>query len=137
MTVIGRRARLQSGGEVLLWNIGPDGKLVQRPEHYGTHVDVVPRLTDKHDLRLELRFEYSEVDRTRTVLVAGKENPAIRKRVVVTALDMKFGETFALSGPSQAAGGGETGSASMVLLVTAEAVEPTAAAQPSDRPQRQ
>jgi len=103
VTVIGRPAHFCSGGEVPIWDIGPDGKPVQRPERYGTSVDFIPRLTDKRDLRLELRLEHSELDRTKTVLVAGKENPVIHKRVMGTALQMKFGETFALSWPLQAA----------------------------------
>jgi hypothetical protein len=135
-TILGRQAQFRSGSEVLLWSIGPDGKPVHRPEPYGTHVECVPRLIDKRGLRLELRFEYSEVDRGKTVLVAGKENPAIRKVVVDTALDIKFDETIALS-CTLPGGAGPTGSALMVMLVTAEAVEPIAAAQPSGRLPRQ
>ena len=97
VTVMERPARFRSGGEVKLWDIGPDGKPVQRAEHLGTCVDFVPHLIDKRDLRIELRVEVSELDRTKTVFVAGKENPAIRKRVVDTALEVKLGETSALT----------------------------------------
>ena len=135
VTVMERPARFRSGGEVKLWDIGPDGKPVQRAEHLGTCVDFVPHLIDKHDLRIELRVEVSELDRTKTVFVAGKENPAIRKRVADTTLEVKLGETSALTCPVRTVGGGKIDptSTDIVLLVTVEAVEPMAAVPPSDR----
>ncbi|MHB0956166.1 MAG: hypothetical protein ACYC6N_30045 [Pirellulaceae bacterium] len=122
VTVMERRARFRSGGEVKLWEIGPDGKPEQRAEHLGTCVDFVPRLIDERELRIELRVEVSEVDCTKTVVVAGKENPAIHKRVVDTALRVKLGEISALSCPVHTVGGAEIDSAStvIVMLVTVE-----------------
>lgn len=122
VTFVERRARFRTGGEVKVWDIGPDGKPVERTEHLGTCVDFVPHRIDKHALRIELRVEVSEVDHAKSVFVAGKKNPAIRKRVVDTALEAKLDETSALSCPADTVGGGEIDAASkaIVMLVTVE-----------------
>ncbi len=135
VTVMERPARCRFGGQIKLWNLGPDGKPAERAEHVGTCVDFVPHLIDKRDLRIELKVEVSEVDRTKSVFVAGKKNPAIRQRVVDTALEVKLGETSALTCPMHAVGGARIDPTStvIVLLVTVEAVDPMAAVLPSDR----
>ena len=136
VTAIGRPAQFRSGGEIMLWVPGPDGKLVQRPRHCGTSVKLNPRLSDKNDLRLEIRLEHSQVDRTKSVLVAGKKIPGIRVRQIQTGLEMKWGQTVFLSDLEQespALAGKPTGSTSTaivstVILVKAEAIEPMVAA---------
>lgn len=131
VAVIGRPTFFSSGGELLLWRTGPDGKPVQRPEFYGTRFELVSRAVGDGDLRVELTLECSDVDAAKTIVVAGKANPAIRKRSVNTTLTMKFGEVVALSGLLQHADGGAAGDATAtMLLISAEAVEPMAAVQP-------
>lgn len=138
VTVIGRPAHFHSGGEVMLWAPGPDGKPVQYPKRYGTCVDLYPQLNDKGRLRLDMRLEHSEVDEENGTIVAGKKNPGIRERSVDTALEMNWGQTVVLSGleqESHAFADEKTGPASVatvstVILVTAEAIEPLATRQP-------
>ncbi len=135
---IGKPFKYHVGGKVLLWAPGPDGKPVQSPKRFGTLIDLTTQLTAKSDLRLDMRFECSELVPKHSVVVAGKKNPAIRERSVQTTLEMKFGETVVLSGldpGDQTLAGNAPGPASAkkvttVVLVTAEAVEPTVARQP-------
>jgi hypothetical protein len=134
VTTIGRPARFLSGCEVPGWTIGPDGTPVSSPAHCGTRIDVVPQLTDQGDLRIQVRMEYSEVDHGKTVRVAGKEIPAIRKATVSTTLEMKRGQTIALSGLRRAVDDGKSGAVAKIMILTAEAVESMAAGSPSNRP---
>ena len=134
VTIAGRSAYFHSGGDVPIWEISEDGKLVQRYKHYGTYANFLPRLADELQLLLDVRLEVSKLDRSRTVIVGGKENPLICRKTMKAPLEMKFGETFAMSCPSLADTDKVTDSASVVVvvLVTPEAVTPMAAMQPSD-----
>jgi len=139
VTVAGRPASLRVGGEIPLWTADPEGQPVQRLEHFGTSVDCVPHLTGNGNLRLELRCEFSEVDRTKTVVVAGKENPVIRRTTVATAWEMKPGQTLVVvarhGGPDDGDREGSRRPAT-VMLVTPEVVEATAALPSPDRFER-
>jgi len=134
VTTIGRPTQFRSGCEVPGWTIGADGTPVSSPAHCGTLIDLVPQLTDQGDLRIQVRMEYSELDHGKTVRVAGKEIPAIRKATVSTTLEMKRGQTIALSGLRRAVDDGKSGAVAKIMILTAEAVESMAAGSPSNRP---
>lgn len=129
VTVMERPVQFRTGGEVMLWGIAPDGTPMQRVEHYGTSVDFVPRLIGEDDLRVELRVEISEVDHGKTVIVAGKENPAIHRRRVDTTLGMKLGATSALVWPLRPGDDKQNNSPTTVtiLLLSVEGVHAMAA----------
>ncbi len=136
VTIAGRPASFHAGGEIPLWAVGPDGQPILRDERYGTAVDFVPQLTAGGNLRLHLRCEFSEVDGTKTVLVAGKKNPVIQRTGIDTAWEMKPGQTLIAArhgGPDN--GGREEGSQApaIVMLVTPELIKATAALAPPGR----
>jgi hypothetical protein len=135
VTAIGRPAHFRVGGEVPLWALGPDRQPVQRMERYGTSVDCVPHLTANGNLRLELRYEYSEVDRRNTQVVAGKKNPTICRTNIDTAFELKLGDTLVATIHSRVGDGNaeRPKKSSMVLLVTPELVDPVPTATAARR----
>ena len=131
VTTIGKPTKFRSGGDVMLWVPGPDGKPVQRPTHCGTSIELNPRLTDTNDLRLKMSLKLSEVDEKHCTIVGGKKCPGIHLRHVETCMEMKWGQTVVVSGLEQespALDGKPAGSVSTVILVRAEAIEPISTA---------
>ena len=63
--------------------------------NYGTIVDVVPIVLGNGRIRLEVRPEVSEIDKSLTV-VGGP--PSLKTRVVETGVEMKAGQTLAIAG---------------------------------------
>ena len=129
VTAIGRPASFHVGGEITRWTLGPDRQPVERRERIGTSVDVVPHLSPNGNLRIELSYAYSEVDRTKTVIVAGKPNPGIKIMEFVTGWEATPGQMFVVArnwpqGPADAKA--QHGPAT-ILLVTPQFVTPTAA----------
>ena len=138
VTMVGRPAFFHVGGEIQRWTLGLDGQPVERPERYGTSVDVVPHLAPSGNLRIELRYEHSEVDRARTVVVAGKQNPGIKRTSIDTGWEMKPGQTLVVARHSRPTPGDAKGPGGpvTVLLVTPQLVEPMAALPSPDRSRR-
>jgi len=139
VTETGRPAHLRIGGEVPLWNLGPDGQPVQHFEPCGTAIDFVPNLVYNGNLRLDLRCEHSEVDSTKTATVAaGKKNPGIRKWTVDTGVEMKPGQTLVVTRhapPAQGDAKTPPGPTTL-LLVTPQVVETMAALPSPEQPHR-
>jgi hypothetical protein len=52
-------------------------------------------------VRLELRPRVSEIDEARSVTINGVTTPGLRVREIATAVELKPGETFAVSGYGQ------------------------------------
>jgi len=129
VTTIGRPASFHVGGEIPRWAVGRDGQPIERPERIGTSVDVVPHLAPSGNLRIDLRYEYSEVDRTRTDAVAGEKNPGIKVVAFDTGWEAKSGQTLAVARHWHPTPGDAKGSRRRVtvLLVTPQLVAPTAA----------
>jgi hypothetical protein len=78
---------------------------------------------------MRLPFGTSEVDQTKTVVVAGRKNPGIKRTSFVTGWEAKSGQTLVVArdwpqGPADAKG--PRGPATL-LLVTPQLVAPTAA----------
>jgi len=138
VTVAGRPASFHAGGEIPLWALDPNGQPILRGERYGTAVDFVPQLTSSGNLRLRLRCEFSQLDRTKTVVVAGKENPVVHSTCFVTACEMKPGQTLVVACPGRPEDGKAEASCrpATVVLVTPQIVEATAALSSPDRFER-
>ncbi len=139
VTLAGRPASFRVGGEIPLWALDPEGKPILRGERYGTAVDFLPQLGSSGNLRLHLRCEFSEVDRTQTVLVAGKQNPVILRTCIDTPWEMKPGQTLiaARHGGADDRDRAEGPRApAIVLLVTPELIEATTARPSPDRAER-
>jgi pilus assembly protein CpaC len=98
VTVSGRPASFQEGGEFPI--IVPQSLGVNAVEfkQFGTRVDFVPLVLGNGNIRLEVRPQVSEVDESRGVDVNGVVIPGLRTRWVDTAAEMRAGQTLALAG---------------------------------------
>jgi Flp pilus assembly secretin CpaC len=134
VTVSGRPATFQSGGEFpIIVPQGEDDTTVEYRQ-FGTRLDCVANVLDNGRLRLELRPTVSEIDTSRSVMIQDKSVPGLRTRMVDTAIEMESGETFILSGMAQRRAGGEGESdeseeTALLVTVTASLGEPTLQAE--------
>jgi hypothetical protein len=136
VTLSGQPAHLRVGGEVAVWVTGPDGEPVQQMTPIGLSLDVVPQVTADSKVRLDIRWERAEVDPSKTVTVAGKENPVIRRLGFDTRLELPSGETAILASPILRRGDAakDASGPMMVMLVRPEIVGPITAAVPAPEP---
>jgi pilus assembly protein CpaC len=101
VTVSGRPATFQSGGEfpiVVPQNLGNQAVEYRQ---FGTRLDCVAEVLDSGRIRLELRPTVSEIDTSRSVMIQQMSVPGLRTRCVDTAVEMEAGETLVLSGMRQ------------------------------------
>jgi Flp pilus assembly secretin CpaC len=102
----------------------------------GLSLEVVPQVTADSKVRLDIRWERAEVDPSKTVTVAGKENPVIRRLGFDTRLELPSGETAILASPILRRGDAakDASGPMMVMLVRPEIVGPITAAVPAPEP---
>ena len=98
VTVSGRPASFNSGGEFPIIVPQSLGTVSIEYRQYGTRVDFVPIVLGNGNLRLEVRPQVSEIDPSRSVVINSISVPALRTRWVDTAVEMKAGQTLALAG---------------------------------------
>ncbi len=98
VTVSGRPASFNSGGEFPIIVPQSLGTVSIEYRQYGTRVDFVPIVLGNGNIRLEIRPQVSEIDPSRSVVINGMSVPALRTRWVDTAVEMKAGQTLALAG---------------------------------------
>ncbi len=98
VTVSGRPASFNSGGEFPIIVPQSLGTVSIEYRQYGTRVDFVPIVLGNGNLRLEVRPQVSEIDPSRSVVINELSVPALRTRWVDTAVEMKAGQTLALAG---------------------------------------
>ncbi len=98
VTVSGRPASFNSGGEFPIIVPQSLGTVSIEYRQYGTRVDFVPIVLGNGNLRLEIRPKVDEIDPTRSVVLGDTSVPALRTRWVDTAVEMKAGQTLALAG---------------------------------------
>jgi pilus assembly protein CpaC len=98
VTVSGRPAYFQSGGEIPILIPQGLGNVSVQFRPFGTQVDFVPIVLGEGKLRLEVRPRVSEIDRSLSVVLSGSEIPGFRTRQVDTGVEMRVGQTLALAG---------------------------------------
>ena len=98
VTVSGRPAFFNSGGEFPILVPQSLGTTSIEFKKFGTQVDFVPIVLGNGNIRLEVRPKVSELDDSRGVNINGVVIPALKERVVDTAVEMKPGQTLALAG---------------------------------------
>ena len=98
VAVSGRPAQFNVGGEIPI--VVPQSLGTSSIEYkpFGTQVDFLPIVLGNGNIRLEVRPRISEIDDSRSVVVADFVIPALTVRQVDTAVEMKAGQTFALAG---------------------------------------
>jgi pilus assembly protein CpaC len=98
VTVSGRPAFFNSGGEFPILVPQSLGTSSIEYKKFGTQVDFVPVVLGNGNIRLEVRPKVSELDDSRGISINGVVVPALKERVVDTAVEMKPGQTLALAG---------------------------------------
>ncbi len=98
VTVSGRPAFFQVGGEFPIIVPQSLGTVSIEYKKYGTQVDFVPIVLGNGKIRLEVRPRVSEIDSARTVVINSTTVPGLRVREVDTGVEMKAGQTLAIAG---------------------------------------
>jgi len=98
ITVSGRPAFFNAGGEFPILIPQSLGTVSIEYKKYGTQVDFVPIVLGNGNIRLEVRPRVSEIDNTRSVTINSTTVPGLRVREVDTGVEMKAGQTLALAG---------------------------------------
>ena len=98
VTVSGRAASFNSGGEFPILVPQSLGTIAIEYKDFGTRVDFVPIVLGNGNIRLEVRPQVSELDSANGVSFNGTRIPGLRTRWVDTAVEMKAGQTLALAG---------------------------------------
>jgi pilus assembly protein CpaC len=98
VTVSGRPAYFQVGGEIPLLIPQGLGQVSIQYKKYGTQVDFVPIVLGNGRIRLEVRPRVSEIDSTRSVVLDSLVIPGLRVREVDTGVEMMAGQTLAIAG---------------------------------------
>ncbi len=98
VTVSGRPASFNAGGEFPILVPQSLGTISVEYKQFGTRVDFVPIVLGNGSIRLEVRPQVSELDNANGVTLNGNRIPGLRTRWVDTAVEMKAGQTLALAG---------------------------------------
>jgi pilus assembly protein CpaC len=98
VTVSGRPASYLVGGEVPYPQPTGFGNISINFKPFGTQIDFVPIVLGNGGVRLEVRPQVSELDRTIGVSINGTTVPGFRERMVDTGVELKFGQTLAIAG---------------------------------------
>jgi pilus assembly protein CpaC len=98
VTLSGRPAYFQSGGEIPVLIPQGLGNVSVEFRPFGTQVDFVPIVLGDGRVRLEVRPRVSEIDRSLSVVLDGSNIPGFRTREVDTGVEMRIGQTLALAG---------------------------------------
>jgi pilus assembly protein CpaC len=98
VTVSGRPASFNVGGEIPVPVPQSLGTISIEYKKYGTQLDFVPIVLGNGQIRLEVRPRVSEIDPSRSVTIASTTVPGLRSREVETGVEMKAGQTLAIAG---------------------------------------
>ncbi|NCC94154.1 MAG: type II and III secretion system protein family protein, partial [Opitutae bacterium] len=98
VTVSGRPAFFQVGGEFPILVPQSLGTVSIEYKKFGTQVDFVPIVLGNGRIRLEVRPRVSEIDNTRSVTLDSTTVPGLRTREIDTGVEMNAGQTLAIAG---------------------------------------
>ena len=98
VTVSGRPAYFQVGGEFPILVPQSLGTVSIEFKKFGTQVDFVPIVLGNGRIRLEVRPRVSEIDNSRSVTIGSTTVPGLRTREVDTGVEMQAGQTLAIAG---------------------------------------
>jgi pilus assembly protein CpaC len=98
VTVSGRAASFNSGGEIPIPVPQSLGTISIDWKQYGTQIDFVPVVLGNGKIRLEVRPRISELDDTRSLTIQGTTVPGIKSRQADTGVELMAGQTLAIAG---------------------------------------
>ena len=98
MTVSGRPASFNVGGEIPVPVPQSLGTISIEYKKYGTQLDFIPIVQGNGMIRLEIRPRISEIDPSRSVDAGGHTVPGLRSRDAETGVELRAGQTLAIAG---------------------------------------
>ena len=98
VTVSGRAASFNSGGEIPIPIPQSLGVTTIEYREFGTQIDFVPIVLGNGNVRLEVRAQVTEVDGSLSAAVGAGTVPGFRVRRADTGAEMKTGQTLAIAG---------------------------------------
>jgi len=98
VTVSGRPATFNVGGETPVLEPQSLGTVSISYKNFGTQVDFVPIVLGNGRIRLEVRPRVSEIDTSAGISMNGVVVPGFRVRQVDTGVEMQAGQTLAIAG---------------------------------------
>jgi pilus assembly protein CpaC len=98
VTVSGRPAYFNVGGEIPVPVPQSLGTISIEYKRYGTQLDFVPIVLGNGAIRLEVRPRVSELDPSRGVTINSTTVPGLRTREAETGVEMRAGQTLAIAG---------------------------------------
>jgi pilus assembly protein CpaC len=98
VTVSGRAASFNSGGEFPTPVPQSLGTISIEWKKYGTQIDFVPIVLGNGNIRLEVRPRVSELDYANGVTINGSVVPGLKSRDADTGVEMMAGQTLAIAG---------------------------------------
>lgn len=98
VTVSGRPASFNSGGEIPVPEPQSLGTISIAWKKYGTQIDFVPIVLGNGMIRLEVRPRVSELDTTQSLTIGGTTVPGIKLREADTGVELRAGQTLAIAG---------------------------------------
>jgi Flp pilus assembly secretin CpaC len=101
VTLSNQPAHFECGGEISVPIPDSSGAVKREFRKYGTMVDFLPVVLTDQRIRLKCMVRLSELDRANSVKVAGETVPGIQTQEVSTRVDLRSGQTLAISGPIQ------------------------------------
>ncbi|MBI5710590.1 MAG: pilus assembly protein N-terminal domain-containing protein [Candidatus Eisenbacteria bacterium] len=158
----GEKATFLSGGEFplpVLSGTGTNAQTAIQFKEFGVRLEFTPTVLDDGSMRIKVQPEVSEIDNTRSVIVAGFVVPTLAVRRALTTVTMNAGEYLVIGGLKQTGKSkvvrkvpilghipllgwlftnvhDETSSKDLLVVVTPELVEAasTMPALPTDKP---
>lgn len=98
VTVSGRPASFQSGGEFPIVVPQSLGTVAVEYRQFGTRMDCLAEVLESGRIRLELRPSVSEIDMSRSVVVQDTSIPGLRTRRADIAVEVEAGRTVLVGG---------------------------------------
>jgi pilus assembly protein CpaC len=98
VTMSGRPAYFQVGGEIPVLTPQSLGTTSVDYKPYGTELDFVPIVLGDGKVRLEVRPKVSDLDWANAVELYGVKVPALNTRQVETGVELEAGQTLAIAG---------------------------------------
>jgi pilus assembly protein CpaC len=101
VTMSGRPACCQIGGEFVRPTPQPNGSVNMEYVWYGTRVELVPTAQDSDSLRLDAHVGVRDLCPERAVQIDGVSVPGLRAREMDTGVEIAVGQTLVLAGLGQ------------------------------------
>jgi pilus assembly protein CpaC len=101
VTTSGNKATFNAGGQFPIPKPQNDGSTTMEWEHYGTQVQLMPRLLADDTVRLTIHFRAADLDRANSAQIGKDTVPGLRVREFSTTAELHEGQTLAFSGLNQ------------------------------------